>query len=263
MDILKMFKLDNKKAIITGGAQGLGKAFAIALAQAGSDVAIADIKVDKAKSVSQEIKSFGRKSIAIYADVSSKSGAEKMINEVVSLWGRLDIAINNAGESHLINAISLKETDWDKIFNLDLKGTFFCAQAEARAMIPQKYGKIINIASIAAHKIYVCSESKIDPKFQAAYSIAKAGVVHLTRCLAVEWIRYGIRVNCISPGFINTPVLEEERFIKIKPIWKKNIPIGKFGNVEDLQGAIVFLSSGVSDYMVGSELIIDGGFSVI
>jgi len=130
-------------------------------------------------------------------------------------------------------------------------------------MIPKKYGKIINIASIAGYKIYQCSENVTNPKYQVAYSVAKAGVVHLTRCLAAEWIKYGIRVNCISPGFTNTPALKEERFKKIISIWTESIPMKRFGEVEDLQGAVVYLASEVSDYMTGQNMVLDGGFLIV
>ncbi|GAG58407.1 unnamed protein product, partial [marine sediment metagenome] len=180
-----------------------------------------------------------------------------------SLWGRIDIAINNAGESHLIEATKLTESDWDRIINLDLKGTMFCAQSEAKAMIPNKYGKIINIASIAAYKIFICGFNSNDEKYQVSYSVAKAGIVHLTRSLSAEWAKYGIRVNCVSPGFTNTPVLKEERFKDILSTWISSIPMKRLAEVEDLQGAIIYLSSEVSDYMTGQDIIIDGGFVLI
>ena len=263
MDIISRFKLDGKKALVTGGGRGLGRAFAIALAEAGADVAIIDINNETAKAVSQEIKSLGRKSIHINADVNKVSDVFKMVDKVTSLWSKIDIAINNAGESHLVEAKKLEERDWDKIIDLDLKGTLFCAQAEAKAMIPNKYGKIINIASIAGYKIYSCGVNDGNYEYQCSYSIAKAGVVHLTRCLAVEWAKYGIRVNCISPGFTNAPVLKENRFKDVLSTWINSIPMRRLAEVEDLQGAIIYLSSEISDYMTGQDLIIDGGFVLV
>lgn len=258
MKILDRFRLDEKKVLITGGGQGLGKAYAQALAEAGADVAIVDINEDTAKEVAKEVSRLGGRSLSIRADVRLKSDAYAMVEEVVSRWGRLDIAINNAGLSEIVEAINISESNWDSIMGLDLKGTFFCAQAEARSMMRNKYGKIINISSIAAHMAYFCNN--VVPQFQIAYSVAKAGVVHLTRCLAAEWAKYGIRINCISPGFVCTPAVMEKRFETIRSKWVEYTPLGKLGQVEDLQGAVIYLSSEVSDFMTGCDLVIDGGF---
>lgn len=256
MKILDRFKLDNKKALVTGGGQGLGRAYVRALAEAGADVAIADINEKTAQDAAKEVESIGRKSLWIKTDVSKKSGAYRMVDEVLSAWGRLDIAINNAGASEVINALSVSEKSWDDILNLDLKGAFFCVQAEAKAMVPNKYGKIINISSVLGYMVN-------HTEYQVPYCVAKSGVVHLTRCLAAEWAPFGIRVNCITPGYIKTPAIELPVFKDIKHIWVEQTPLGKLGKVEDLQGAVVYLSSEVSDFMTGNDMVIDGGFLLV
>ena len=256
MGIIDRFKLDNKKALVTGGGQGLGRAYAFALAEAGADVAIADINEKTAQDVAKEVETIGRKSLWMKIDVSKKSDSNRMIDDIISAWGRLDIAINNAGTSEVIDALSVSKKSWDEIIDLDLKGTFFCAQAEAKAMIPNKYGKIVNISSVLG---YIVNHTE----YQVPYCIAKSGVVHLTRCLAAEWAPFGIRVNCVTPGYIQTPAIELPVFKDIKHIWVEQTPLGKLGKVEDLQGAIVYLSSEVSDFMTGNDLVIDGGFLLI
>ena len=248
MNIIERMKLDGKKALVTGAGQGLGKAFALALAEAGADVAIADINIENAIKVSKEIISLGRKSIPIKADIKLREDSIKMVDEVISNWGRLDIAVNNAGVSKLQDALEVTQEDWDWTFDVNLRGTFFCAQAEAKAMIPKGYGKIINIASICGYRVW--------PQFQSVYSVSKAGIIHLTKCLAVEWIKHGIRVNSISPGVTMT-----EGFVKeVLPIFTDKAPIAKAASVEDLKGALIYLASETSDFMVGQDIVIDGAY---
>jgi NAD(P)-dependent dehydrogenase (short-subunit alcohol dehydrogenase family) len=248
MNIIERMRLNGKKAIVTGGGQGLGQAFAHALAEAGADVAVVDLNIKNAEAVSKEIISLGRKSISIKADLNVRDNAIKMVDDVINAWGRLDIAINNAGVSKLQDAIDVSEEDWDWTFNINLRGTFFCAQAEAKAMISKGYGKIINIASICGYRVW--------PQFQSVYSTSKAGIIHLTKCLAVEWIKYGIRVNSISPGVTLTPGFVKE----VIPVFNRQAPIAKTASVEDLKGAVVYLASETSDFMVGQDMVIDGSY---
>jgi NAD(P)-dependent dehydrogenase (short-subunit alcohol dehydrogenase family) len=251
MDIIDRFRLDEKKALVTGAGQGLGRGFAYALAQAGADVAIVDINRDSGETVAEEIISLGRESLMIQADIAQCSEARRMVEEILSEWGRLDIAVNNAAVSlEIRDATDVTEADWDRIFDLNLRATYFCAQAEAKAMIANGYGKIINIASICGHIVW--------PEPQTLYSTSKAGVIHLTRCLATEWIKEGIRVNSISPGVTRTPQL----FEAVPPVFLKKAPIDRIAEVEDLQGAVVYLASEASDFMVGNDLVIDGGYTL-
>jgi sorbose reductase len=256
LNIIERFKLDGKTALITGGGQGIGQGYAHALAEAGANVAIVDINPDTAQEVAEEIKALGRKSIPIVADVTSPDDVKRMVDTVVNEWGKLDIAINNAGRTLWKNAEDVSVEEWDSVVDLNLKGVFLCAQAEARVMIPQKYGKIINTASMSASIVNY-------PQSQSSYNSSKAGVVHLTKSLASEWAKHGIRVNCISPGYTITSLVNKIPGVsELLPLWTKLTPLGKLGQVDDLKGAIVFLASEASDSMTGHDLIIDGGYTI-
>lgn len=243
--------LNGKKAIVTGSGQGLGRAFALALARAGADIAVIDINLENAKNVSKEIRETGRDSLALKADVSKYQDIYRMIDSILSRWGGIDIAVNNAGNAQFKDAIDITEKDWDSIVNLNLRGTFFCCQAEARVMKPKNYGKIINIASICGRTIW--------PQFQSSYNASKAAVIHLTRSLAVEWIKYGIRVNSISPGVTITPGLTP----KVISIFTARAPIGKTLSTSDLEEAVLFLASPGSDFIIGQDIVIDGGYTLV
>ncbi|HNS32913.1 MAG TPA: SDR family oxidoreductase [bacterium] len=252
MDMKGRFSLKGKNAMVTGSGQGLGKAFALTLAEAGANIAVIDIDMDKANRTADEIGKSGHKSIAIEADVSAIEDINRAVEKVVSEFGKLDIAVNNAGVSPPIkDSVDISAEIWDKTMGVNLRGLFFCAQAEAKAMMPNRYGKIINIASICGHIVW--------PKFQAVYSISKAGVIHLTRCLAVEWAPHGIRVNSISPGVTMTPDL----FPDVPPIFLRKAPLGKTANVEDIASAVLYLASSGSDFMVGQDMVLDGGYTLL
>ncbi len=245
------FRLDGKTALVTGAGRGLGRAFALALAEAGADVAAVDIRGDWAGSAAEQIGALGRRSLAVQADLSRPPEAARMVEQVSSAWGRLDIAVNNAGLSLPIGpALEIREEDWDRQLDLNLKGTFFCCQAEARVMIPRKYGRIVNVASICGHIVW--------PEPQALYSASKAGIIHLTRCLAAEWAPRGIRVNSISPGVTRTP----ELFEQVIPAFLARAPIGRIASVEDLAAAVLYLVSDAADFMVGHDLVLDGGYTL-
>lgn len=252
MDISKRARLDGKKALVTGAGRGLGRAFAHALAEAGADVAIADIIPENAQKVCNEIKEKGRNSIWMRADISKKDDVEKMVSDTVREFGRLDIAVNNAGIAlEIKKAEDVSEKEWDKVIDVNMKGTFFCLQAETKVMIPNGYGKIINIGSICGHIVW--------PEPQSVYSISKAGVIHMTKCFGAELIKHGIHVNCISPGVTKV----EDLFPEVIPVYLKTAPIDHIGEPKDHQGAVVYLASELSDFMVGQEIIIDGGYTIM
>jgi sorbose reductase len=244
--------LRGRTALVTGAGRGLGKAFALGLARVGADVAIADIDGASAEETARQVGEAGVRSLAVRGDLRRRADAQRVVEAVVEAWGRLDVAVNNAGVAMAIKeAVAVTEDEWDGVMDLNLRGTFFCAQAEARAMIPRGGGRIINVGSICASVVW--------PEPQTVYSASKAGLVHLTRCLAVEWIRHGIRVNSISPGVTRTP----ELFEQVIPVFLNKAPIDRIGGVEDLVGAVLYLASPASDFMVGHDLVIDGGYTLL
>ena len=258
--ILERFRLDDRVALVTGGGNGIGRAFAHALGEAGASVAVVDLKAEAAESVAHELSEKGLEAMAVTADVSRPGEIERMVNTVVNHWGRLTIGVNNAGVAGWFDAETMPEEEWDKIMDLNLKGVFLCCQAEGRAMLKNGYGKIINTASMSAHIVNI-------PQHQAAYNISKAGVVHLTRSLAAEWASRNVRVNSISPGYTRTELVDQfiqEPIGKEKlPVWLSLTPMEQLGEVADLQGAVVYLASSVSDFMTGQDMIIDGGYCVL
>jgi NAD(P)-dependent dehydrogenase (short-subunit alcohol dehydrogenase family) len=257
--ILERFRLDGRVALVTGGGQGIGRAFAHALGEAGAAVAVVDRVATSAEAVVAELTAKGIEALTVVADVTQADQVQQMVDTVLRRWGRLTIGVNNAGIAGWFDAETMAEADWDKMMDINLKGVFLCAQAEARVMLTSGYGKIINTASMSAHIVNT-------PQNQAAYNTSKAGVLHLTRSLAAEWASRGVRVNSISPGYTRTQLVNE--FLE-KPIgqeklphWLALTPMGRLGEVTDLQGAVVYLASEVSDFMTGHDMVIDGGYCV-
>ncbi len=247
-----LFDLTGKKALVTGGAVGIGRGYALALAGAGADVAIVDIDDHVGPQTAREIQGLGRESFYHHCDVTRAEQVQAMVEAVVERFGRLDIAVNNAGIAILGADETLRQADWDKVIAVNLTGAFLCCQAEARQMIVQQQGgKIINTASMSA-TIANCN---------ASYDASKAGIVHMTRTLAAEWGSYNINVNCISPSYIlspmhaSTPLLVRERIRELTPL-------GHVERPEDLHGPVVFLASAASDYVTGHDLMVDGGHTL-
>jgi NAD(P)-dependent dehydrogenase (short-subunit alcohol dehydrogenase family) len=255
--ILERFRLDGRVALVTGGGQGIGRAFAHALGDAGAKVAVVDIALERAETVANELTAKSIDSIAIKTDVTQPEQVQGMINTIVKHWGTLTIGVNNAGMGQWIAAEDIAETDWDRMLDLNLKSVFLCVQAEARLMLKAGYGKIINTASMSASIVNT-------PQNQAHYNISKAGVLHLTHSLAAEWASRGVRVNSISPGYTRTSLVEDllqtPAGKEVMPRWMAMTPMARMAEVTDLQGAVVFLAAEVSDFMTGSDMIIDGGY---
>jgi 2-deoxy-D-gluconate 3-dehydrogenase len=246
-----LFDLEGKTAVVTGASRGLGRSMAIGLAKAGADVIVTDI-LDASETVS-EIKKFNRKSLGLKVDVTNKSDVEAMINKIQDKFGNIDILVNNAGILRTGNAEILDKEDWDKVLQVNLTGQFLCAQAVGRQMIKQKSGSIINIASIAGLGGYASS---------VPYSASKAGVILMTKTLAVEWGKYNIRVNAICPGVFATDMtdayLKDKQF---KEMIQNKVPLGRHAKPDELVGTVVYLASKASDYVTGHALVIDGGWT--
>ncbi|MDR1900588.1 MAG: glucose 1-dehydrogenase [Treponema sp.] len=257
MTILDRFKLDGKTALVTGGGQGIGQAYCFALGEAGAKIAVVDINLPVAEETADRLSKQGIEAIAVKTDVTNPDEVSAMVKTVVDKWGFLTIGVNNAGMGTWRDALVQEFGEWRKILALNLDAVFLCAQVEAREMLKKGYGKIINTASMSAH-------ISNTPQNQCAYNASKAGVLHLTRSLAAEWAPKNILVNSISPGYTKTALvdnlLETPEGKTILPKWLEKIPMGRMASTGDLQGAVVYLASPASDYMTGSDIIIDGGY---
>jgi NAD(P)-dependent dehydrogenase (short-subunit alcohol dehydrogenase family) len=254
MNATEIFNINGRKALVTGAGRGIGRVLAISLAQCGCDIAIVEKNIDDANGVVEEIKKLGRKAFAFKADVTKKTEVDKAFAASAKQLGRLDICINNAGVCIHESAEETPEENLNSVVDTDLKGVFFCCQAASKVMIPQKKGSIINIASMSGSVANY-------PQKQAHYNAAKAGVIVLTKCLAVEWAEYGIRVNSISPGYTSTDMTVKLTPPEMIAQWETMIPLRRMADPTEHVGAVIYLASDASSYMTGSDIIIDGGYT--
>lgn len=256
MGIIEKMRLDGKAIYVTGGASGIGKSVAAALAEAGADVAIVDVNLEGAEAVAKEIAdATGSKTTAIRCDVTNQDDVEAMVAKVVDTYGKLDACFNNAGICLNVPAEEMTFEQWNKVININLNGVFLCATAAGRVMLKQGYGSIINTASMSGHIVNV-------PQPQCAYNASKAGVSMLTKSLAIEWVKKGVRVNCISPGYIGTDLtLNSESLKPLIEQWNAMAPMGRLGRPEELQSIVVYLAGDTSSFTTGSDIIVDGAFT--
>ena len=257
MNTKKLFSLEGKKGFVTGGAQGIGKTIAQAFAELGADVAIVDLNAEKAERTARELaKATGRKILSYPCNVADPASVTKMIESYEKDFISIDFAVNNAGIFTGEAALDISPEAFKSVIDVNLNGVFFTAQAAARLMVKHHTrGSIISTASMSAHIINL-------PQTIANYCAAKAGVVHLTKALAVEWAKYNIRVNCISPGYIQTELIATMK--DMLPVWAAKMPEGsRLGFAEDLIGAFVYFASDASLYATGSDLIVDGGYTIL
>ncbi|HET6215991.1 MAG TPA: SDR family oxidoreductase [Acidobacteriaceae bacterium] len=252
------FGLRDKVAIVTGASQGIGRAIALGLAQAGAHVALAkypDKRQDEIKALKAEIEALGRKALIVHTDVAEVDQVRALMDLAHSTFGRIDILVNNAGWTGTTPALDVSEEEYDRTMAASLKSVFFASQAAARVMIPQGGGRIINIGS---------NFGEIAFKGRSVYAAAKAGVHHLSRALSLEWAKDGVLVNVVAPCITET---ESRKNILERPGYKEwatkeMLPRGRWNQPEDLVGAVLFLSSPLSDMVVGHVLMVDGGWTI-
>ena len=252
---MNIFDLSGKVAIVTGGNQGIGFGIAKGLASVGATVVIANRRATEGQNAAESLKKEGLNAVAIPTDVSRMSSVASLVSKVVSDFGKIDILVNNAAVIVRKPIEDFTEEEWDQIMNTNLRGLFLCCQLVGREMIKKKKGKIINISSVL---------SQIVQPGRSVYAVAKAGVSHLTRALALEWGKYNINVNAIGPGLTITPL--NKKYFEENPEDLKNlvasIPKGREAYPQDYAGAAIFLASDASDYITGQTLLVDGGMSL-
>jgi NAD(P)-dependent dehydrogenase (short-subunit alcohol dehydrogenase family) len=255
MDRFSRFDLTGKVAIITGGYQGIGRGIAEGLAEAGAHVVICARSFDKCVEACAEIGEKGVKTLPVRCDITQKGEVESLVQKTVQEMGRINILVNNAGVGGSEKPIlKMSDEDWDRPVSVDLKGAFLLARAVVPEMSKAGGGKIINVASITA---------MIAMPNMSAYCASKAGLVQLTKVMALEFLKYNIQVNALCPGYFLTPM--NQKFFASKAgqeIIQKNIPMGRLGQVEELKGAAIYLASSATDFMTGSCLVIDGGQTI-
>ena len=242
-------ELNGRVAIVTGGAQGIGKAIALTLARHGVNVVVTDINLERAQATAQEIEALQVRSLAIKANVADVSAAEQMVKETVDKLGKIDILVNNAGITRDNVLLRMKPEEWDQVMEVNLKGTYACTRAALKFMFRQKNGRIVNIASITG---------LMGNAGQANYSASKAGIIGFTKAVAREYATRGITVNAVAPGFIDTAMTqaipEKER-----EALTRQIPMERLGTPDDVAAAVYFLVSDLSGYITGQVINVNGG----
>ena len=242
--------LMNKVSIVTGGAQGLGKAIALELARKGSHLVVGDVNLEAAQRVTEEVHALGRRSLALRVDVSNARDVNEMADRVVKEFGRIDILVNNAGICQVISIEEMTEEDWDRVMNVNLKGVFLSSRAVMGVMKKQRSGRIVNMGSVAGKVGGIATG--------ANYSVSKAGVICFTKALARELAPYGVTVNAVAPGVIETDMtrgITQGDFTD----YLKAIPLGTIGSAEDVSHAVAFLVSDEARYITGEILDVNGG----
>ena len=253
MGILDQFRLDGKKAIVTGGARGIGQATALAFAEAGADVAVMDI-IDTSETV-RLIKEMGREAYSIKVDLTNEDDVNAAVAEAKEKLGAIHVLHNNAGIAHCVKCEDMTFEEWRMVMKIDLDAVFLVARAVGRIMIADGTGgSIVNTASMSGTIVNY-------PQEQVAYNAAKAGVIHLTKSLACEWAKYNIRVNCISPGYVCTDMTPPTRNKTWQDIWYSMCPTKRMASAQEMAGGVLYLASPAASYTTGANLEIDGGYA--
>jgi len=251
----KIFSLENKIALVTGASRGLGRDVCIAFSEAGADIIAVSRNEELLKSLCEEIRSKGRKALPVVADIGKAVEVMNVVEKSMNEFGRIDILVNNAGISGPQKLFKdIEESEWMDVFRTNLNGTLLCTKYVGKEMIQKSRGNIINISSVLG---------TIGTYFTCPYSVAKAGIIQFTRNVALEWSRYSIRVNCISPGMLKTDMMNQTLSDeKMTAVLLKNTPLRKVGQTGDVVGAAIFLASEASGHITGENISIDGGFAM-
>lgn len=251
------FDLTGKIALVTGAAQGLGEAMAIALTGAGADIVLADVKAEQVHAVAKRIERSGRRALPLHSNVANAAEVDEMVSAAVDAFGHIDILVNNAGISRGAEypPEELPHEIWDEVMAVNLRGAFYCAQSVGRQMIAQQSGTVINVASIAGAVVL-----RVTGRHPLAYSVSKSGLMMLTKVLAAEWARHNIRVNAIAPAYFKTAIIHQDPRSQEEMI--RDIPMGRLGVPEDLAGTVIYLASESSAFVTGQVLFVDGGYTI-
>ena len=265
MDVKNLLDLKGKVAIVTGGVSGLGHQMAQGMAEMGANLVIASRRENKCRKVCRKLESdYGIEAMAMKLDVLKEEDIISLVNNTIDHFGSIDIMMNNVGGALISDTVNTTTKDWKHIFDLNVTSTFICCREAGKHMIKRKYGKIINIASVygligSDSRNYVDSG---EPREALSYAASKGAIVNLTRDLATTWARYNITVNAISPGAFETEATQTMLSDYCRQKIEYTIPLGRMGDYDDLKGAAVFLASDASKYLIGQNIVVDGGWSV-
>lgn len=250
-----MGKLDNKVALVTGAARGIGKEIALTLAREGADIVANALHAPNLEILAGEIEQLGRRAKTVTADISKKADVDRMVDAAIGAFGQIDILVCNAGITRFAPFLEMTEEDWDAVLDVDLKGTFLCGQAVARHMVPRKYGKIINVSSL--------SGMGARNQTMANYAASKAGVNNLSRVMALALGEYGINVNVVAPGVINTEMGLSRRtpaaLAAYHELYRQQTALRRVGEAKDIANLVLFLASDDSSFITGQVIVSDGG----
>jgi NAD(P)-dependent dehydrogenase (short-subunit alcohol dehydrogenase family) len=254
MSVLDTFRLDGQVAVVTGGNRGLGKAFALALGQAGARVAILARDTAMTDAALRDLAQRGVAAAGFAADVTQRGDVERALEQVGAAYGPVHVLVNNAGTCIHRPALEVTEAEWDEVMRVNVKGVWNCSQALGARMAANGGGSIINIGSISAHIVN-------RPQWQPAYNASKAAVHHLTRSLAAEWAPLGIRVNAVAPGYVKTEMAPVDQ-PEFRRHWIEDAPMQRYATPDEIAPTVVYLASPASAFMTGSIIVIDGGYTV-
>jgi len=244
------FDLSGRVALVTGGSRGLGRVIATALAKAGADVAVASRTQSDLDEAAEALRGCGRRALAIATDVTDEPSIRSMVEQTVGHFGRIDILVNNAGIGDTHAVVEMDAAQWDRVMHVNLRGPMLCCKHVGPHLIAQRSGKVINIGSVMAARV---------ARYMTPYCASKAALVHFTRTLALEWIRHGIQVNALCPGYFLTDMNKDFFASERGRQFVTALPMGRLGEARELEGAAVFLASDASSYVTGTALYVDGG----